>query len=205
MVDESPVILIVSAASGTGKSSLSRALAQRCEDTIVSVSHTTRDRRSGEIDGKDCYFVSQDRFAQMIGDDQFAEHACVYGHYYGTSIETIRASIDAGVNVVLDIDWQGAMQVSKKFSEAVLVFLLPPSLQTLKQRLVRRGRDKGSVIEQRFAAAREDLAQCVRFDHLVLNDDFELAFEELRGLVLSRKASIRPIPASILDDLGIAG
>jgi len=197
------VILVISAASGTGKSSLSRALAHSCKNTVLSVSHTTRDKRRGEHDGRDYYFVSQAKFDRMVEDSEFAEHACVYGYSYGTSIATIQRSLDDGMNVVLDIDWQGAMQVAEKFEQAVLVFLLPPSLQTLKERLIFRGRDSKDVVERRFAAAIEDLAHCAKFDHLILNDDFELALEELNGLLFNQDRQIRPIPVDILAELGI--
>ncbi len=205
MANASSVILVIAAASGTGKSSLSRALVERCDNAVLSVSHTTRDKRRGEVDGEDYHFVSHDKFSEMIANDEFAEYACVYGHYYGTSTATIQRSAEARKNVILDIDWQGAMQVSEKFEEAVLAFLLPPSLQVLKRRLTLRGRDSENVIEQRFAASLEDLTHCAEFDYLILNDEFELALEELYGLLLRRKGHIRPIPEKILAELGIAG
>ncbi len=176
---------------------------ESCENIVLSVSHTTRDMRHGEINGRDYFFVSELEFSAMADAGQFVEHAQVYGYRYGTAKKTLQSSLAAGKSVLLEIDWQGAQQVAEIFSSTVRVFLLPPSLASLRQRLVARKRDAPALIEQRFAAAKEDLKRCVDFDHWIVNDDFSTALEDLRRLLSHRQTQQRNVPAALLTELGI--
>ena len=146
-------LFIITAASGTGKTSLVKQLLATTNDLTVSVSHTTRAPRPGEIDGQHYHFTDVDKFVTAIGEGKFLEHAEVFGNYYGTSEQSVRAQLEAGVDVILEIDWQGALQVKKIFTEATMIFILPPSLATLRQRLSTRAQDSMEVIEQRLAGA----------------------------------------------------
>ena len=197
------VLLIISAASGTGKSSLSRALVESSDSTVLSVSHTTREIRRNEVEGKDYYFVDDDEFQRMIAAGEFVEHAKVYDHYYGTSRKSIEQHLNSGENVLLEIEWQGARQVVELFPSAVRVFLLPPSIRSLRNRLRGRGRDSGDTIEARLAAAVNDIKNCFDYDHLILNDQFDAALSDLKTLLPGSTGTIRPIPAGLLGELGV--
>ena len=201
--NEESVLLIISAASGTGKSSLSRALVESSEGTVLSVSHTTREIRRNEIEGKDYYFVGDDEFQRMIEAGEFVEYAKVYDHYYGTSRTSIEQHLNSGENVLLEIEWQGARQVVELFPSAVRVFLLPPSIESLRKRLRSRGRDSGNTIEARLAAAVNDIKNCFDYDYLILNDQFDSALSDLKTLLPGSTGTIRPIPAGLLGELGI--
>lgn len=203
MSDNRPIILIVSAASGTGKSSLTKALVKSERSTVLSVSHTTRERRRNEVDGQDYFFISSQVFQKMVATGHFAEFAKVYDHYYGTSRKTIEDNLNSGFSVVLDIDWQGAEQVARQFDCAVRVFLLPPSIMTLKKRLINRKRDSEEVIRARLEMAIDDMKHCVEFDHIVLNDQFNAALEDLRALLPGHGGKVRPLPEDLLASLGI--
>lgn len=178
-------LFIITAASGTGKTSLVKQLLATTNDLTVSVSHTTRAPRPGEIDGHHYYFTDVERFVDAIGDSKFLEHAKVFGNYYGTSEQSVRAQLEAGVDVILEIDWQGALQVKKIFTEAIMIFILPPSLATLRQRLSTRGQDTVEVIEQRLAGAVTEMAQYVHFDFVIINDNFEVALTELKAIIVA--------------------
>ena len=200
---EESVLLIISAASGTGKSSLSRALVESSENTVLSVSHTTREIRQNEVDGKDYHFIGGDEFQRMIEAGDFVEHAKVYGHYYGTSRLSIEQHLNSGENVLLEIEWQGAKQVVELFPSAVRVFLLPPSIRSLRNRLHSRGRDSGDTIEARLAAAVNDIKNCFDYDYLILNDQFDSALSDLKTLLPGSTGTIRPIPAGLFRKLGV--
>ena len=198
-----PILLIIAAASGTGKSSLAQALVATEPKVALSVSHTTRDIRTGERDGRDYHFVTEGDFKRMIDQNQFIEYAQVYGHFYGTSRKTIEDSLNAKVSMILDIDWQGAKQVKTNFDSAVSVFLLPPSLDALQERLINRKRDSEETIQQRLAVAIEDMRHFVEFDYIVLNDCFESALSDLKKLLKGHKSGIRPLPHGLLNLLCI--
>ena len=178
-------LFIITAASGTGKTSLVKQLLATTNDLTVSVSHTTRAPRPGEIDGHHYHFTDVATFTQGIGESQFLEHAEVFGNYYGTSEQSVRAQLEAGIDVILEIDWQGALQVKKIFDNAVMVFILPPSIDTLRQRLSTRAQDSAEVIEQRLAGAVTEMAQYVHFDYIVINDNFEVALAELKAIIVA--------------------
>ncbi len=184
-------LFIVSAPSGAGKTSLANALAQRLPAISLSVSHTTRPIRPGETDGAHYHFVDDDMFDSMVTGDAFLEHADVFGHRYGTARAPLEERLEAGADVILEIDWQGARQVRVAVPEAVSIFILPPSRETLLERLRSRGKDSEAVIERRMAAAGEELSHQDEFDHRVVNDDFETAVEELAAIVVGLR---QPVP-----------
>ena len=178
-----PRVIVLSAPSGAGKSSLAQALVKAEPSVGISVSHTTRAARPGEVDGVDYHFVGRREFEAMVRAGAFLEHARVFDRYYGTSRDAVRAVLSRGHDVVLDIDWQGARQVREAFSDTVSVFILPPSLDALRSRLVGRGQDSAAIIDRRMRAARSELEHYDEFDHVVVNHDFDRALDALRGIV----------------------
>ncbi len=180
-------LYIVAAPSGGGKTSLVRKLINELPGIEVSISHTTRNKRPGETDGVDYFFVDDATFKGMIDDHAFIEHACVFKHLYGTSYAQINARLQAGIDVVLDIDWQGAQQIKRMFTDAVSVFIIPPSLDALRQRLNKRQQDDEYVIQQRMDRARDELSHYQEFDYLIINDDFAKAAAELEAVVMSNR------------------
>ncbi|MBF7689787.1 MULTISPECIES: guanylate kinase [Acinetobacter] len=179
----SGLLFVVSAASGTGKTSLVKALLERVTNLHVSVSHTTRGQRTGELDGVHYHFTSKDTFLEQVEQGGFIEYAEVFGNYYGTSQETVRKQLKQGHDVLLEIDWQGAEQVRKLFPESKQIFILPPSQFDLRQRLSNRGTDAVDVIEHRLSCAVEDMHQYVNFDYVIINDDFNKALHDLESVI----------------------
>ncbi len=179
-------LFVLSAASGTGKSSLAHALAERDDGIVLSISHTTRPQREGETTGYDYYYVTDHIFHEMVEQHQFLEYAKVFDHYYGTSKVAVEERLLGGKDVLLEIDWQGARAVRSAMS-CVSIFLLPPSLSALESRLIKRGRDPRHVVTQRLAGASGDIAHYKEFDYLVVNQDFECALNELRAIVVSHR------------------
>ncbi|MGQ3892220.1 guanylate kinase [Legionella sp. CNM-4043-24] len=180
-------LYIVAAPSGGGKTSLIRELLSSVEGIEVSVSHTTRSPRPGEQDGEDYFFVDEATFVDMISQNAFIEHAQVFGQYYGTSIAQIKNRLAAGIDVVLDIDWQGAQQIRHLFSDATSIFILPPDRQVLRQRLQNRGQDDEAVINARMQQARDEMSHYAEFDYLLVNDDFSRAALELQSIVVANR------------------
>ncbi len=180
-------LFVVSAPSGTGKSSLVKALLELDSRLQVSVSHTTRKPRGQEQHGREYWFVSKEEFEAMVERGDFFEHAEVHGNHYGTSRQAIEERIKGGEDVVLEIDWQGALQMKQTFPYAVLVFILPPSYEELLQRLQRRGEDSPDVIEVRMNNARIEVAQAQHFDFIVVNALFESALFDLKAIVHSQR------------------
>ena len=183
-------LFIITAASGTGKTSLVKQLLATTNDLTVSVSHTTRTPRPGELDGQHYHFTDVDSFTKAIGENKFLEHAEVFGNYYGTSEQSVRTQLEAGVDVILEIDWQGALQVKKIFTEATMVFILPPSLATLRQRLSTRAQDSVEVIEQRLAGSVNEMSQYVNADFVIINDNFEVALTELKAIIVADRQTL---------------
>ena len=180
-------LFIVSAPSGAGKTSLLKALMEQDRGIQVSVSHTTRAMRPGERDGVDYHFVDHDSFAGMIGKEGFLEHAQVFDNFYGTSEQAVREQIEQATDVVLEIDWQGARQVRQRFSDAVSIFILPPSQEALRQRLDGRGQDSSEIIERRMREARAEIAHYPEYDYLIINDVFDRALQELHAVVVAQR------------------
>ena len=189
------ILYIVSAPSGAGKTSLVKALLKAEPALRLSVSYTTRAPRAGEHEGRDYHFVSREHFLEMASQGEFLESAEVYGNFYGTSHSWIKGEIGGGRDLLLEIDWQGAAQVKRHFPDAVSVFILPPSAHALRTRLTGRAQDSVEVIEHRLAAAADDIGHAVEFDYIIINDDFDLALQELVAIVrASRLAASRRIP-----------
>jgi guanylate kinase len=177
------VLFVVSAPSGAGKTSLLRALIPTDARLRLSVSHTTRGARPGEQDGTHYHFVDRARFEAMVAAGEFLEHARVFDNLYGTAERSVRDVLGANFDVVLEIDWQGARQVRARFAEAVSVFIVPPSVEALRQRLSGRGQDSAEIIDRRMRDARSELSHFGEYDYLVVNDDFDEALADLRAIV----------------------
>lgn len=176
-------IYVIAAPSGAGKSTLVNALCKIDPQVQLSISHTTRPIRPGEADGINYFFVTVDSFKAMIEANEFLEYAQVYDNYYGTNINTIKKFLATGKDIILEIDWQGAQQIRKMFSDAVLIFILPPSLEVLAQRLSARNTDSREVIEKRLSLAMNDISHAPEFDYLIVNDNFETALQDLCSII----------------------
>ena len=187
---EQGTLFVISAPSGAGKTSLVSEMLRQDSRLGVSVSHTTRPMREGEQNGVNYHFVSRAEFEAMIARGDFLEHADVFGNYYGTSQVWVRETLATGQDVILEIDWQGAKQVRRLIPECVSVFIVPPSAEVLRQRLVGRGTDAADVVERRLAEAEEECRHAVEFDYLVVNDDFSTALADLLAIVRSRRLQI---------------
>jgi guanylate kinase len=176
-------LFVLAAPSGGGKTSLVKALLEREPGMRLSVSYTTRAPRPGEVDGVDYHFVDEAAFMALRANGEFLEHAFVHGHWYATSATWLAREVQAGHDVLLEIDWQGARQVRSLIPGSVLVFILPPSLASLEQRLVKRGQDSPEVIARRIDAAREEMRHCGEFDYVIMNQDFARAVDDLSVIV----------------------
>ncbi|MBL4774821.1 MAG: guanylate kinase [Mariprofundus sp.] len=172
-------LFIISGPSGAGKSSLCTQLLAQRSDLSLSVSCTTRDPRNGECDGQEYHFLSLQQFKKQVREDAFLEWAQVHGNLYGTRQSDVEAIMAKGDNVLLEIDWQGAQQVAEKMPQALRMFILPPSVEVLRQRLISRGQDAAEVVERRVAAAETEMAHADEAHHQVINDDFETALKQL--------------------------
>lgn len=197
-------LYIVAAPSGAGKTSLVHELINRNSNITVSVSHTTRNKRPGEEDGINYNFVDSDQFQALISKGDFLEYAKVFGNFYGTSKEWVNSRLNQGLDVILEIDWQGARQVRKQFPEAISIFIIPPSKSSLHARLEGRGQDTPEVIERRMLEAASECCHYDEFDYLVVNENFEQALSELGSIFIAQRmqlSSQRQRHQDILDDL----
>ena len=183
-------LFVVAAPPGAGKTSLIREVLKQLHDIEVSISHTTRLPRSGEIHGVDYFFIAQEQFFAMIKNHEFVEYAEVFHHYYGTSIAQIKTRLQHGIDIVLDIDWQGAEQIKNIFPESLGIFILPPSLMELEKRLLDRAQDNIDIIKLRMEQVKTALQRYIKFDYLILNDDFQRAITELMAIVIANRVSI---------------
>jgi guanylate kinase len=186
-------LFILSAASGTGKTSLARALVERFPDVAISISHTTRPPRPGERQGVHYHFVTPEEFEAMVARGEFLEHAEVFGNRYGTSRRMVEDLLARGKRVLFDIDWQGARAIKRAEPDAVGIFLLPPSRAALEQRLRDRRQDPPEVIERRMRAAIDEMRHYREFDYVVVNDTFEQALADLGAIVGGRPQARRPV------------
>jgi guanylate kinase len=183
----SGILFVVSAPSGAGKTSLVRALLAAEPGVRLSVSYTTRQPRPGEVNGRDYHFVSPGTFDRMLEGGEFLESATVHGHRYGTSQKWITEELAQDHDVLLEIDWQGAQQVRRLMRGVVSVFILPPSFEALRARLVGRGQDSEAVIAQRLAAAREEMSHGAEFEYAIINDDFDRAARDLTSIIRAER------------------
>lgn len=183
-------LIVVSAPSGTGKTSLVTALCNTLPKLQKSVSHTTRAMRLGETDGIHYNFVTEQQFDQMLKQDVFLEHARVFEHNYGTSKHWVTETLHKGIDVILEIDWQGAQQIRRKMPDVLSVFILPPSDAALQQRLVNRKQDDPKKIELRLDQAKNEVSHYNEYDYLIVNDDFEVALQQLIAIVTAARLRV---------------
>ncbi len=182
-------LFVVVAPSGAGKTSLVNAMLEVERGMRLSVSHTTRAPREGEVEGREYHFVSREAFEKMIAAGDFLEHAEVYGNYYGTSRRWIEDELAGEHDVLLEIDWQGAMQVRNLFPRMVGIFVLPPSLDELRRRLTARGKDAADSIERRMASARTEISHVLEFEYIIVNETFDVAVADLQAVVRAARLS----------------
>ena len=187
---EQGVLLVLSGPSGAGKGTICKDLLQRCNILRYSVSATTRKPREGEVDGVNYHFISKEKFQDMIAQDQLLEYAEVYGNYYGTPSIYVQDLIASGQDVILEIDPQGALQIKNKFADAIFVFILPPSLNELSDRIYKRGTDAVDVIKHRLSQAVNELACASRYDYLVINDTVENAGSKILAIIAAEKCRV---------------
>jgi len=199
-------LVIISAPSGAGKTSLVNALLDKDPGVSVSISHTTRAMRPGEADGVNYHFVDAPTFKDMVERNDFLEHAEVFDHHYGTSASTVVQQLAAGQDVILEIDWQGARQVREQMPGCVGIFILPPSRAALRERLTGRGQDSEEIIDRRMQDAVSEISHYDEYDYLVVNDDFDTALADLAGIIAACRSGeaiqTRPPPTLIADLLG---
>jgi len=184
-------LYVIAAPSGAGKTSLVKALIESLEHIRVSVSYTTRAPRPGEQDGVNYHFISHEQFEKMLDASEFLEHAQVFDNYYGTGQAWVDSQLKKGVDVILEIDWQGAQQIRRLHPDCASIFILPPSRETLEQRLRQRNQDSDAIIARRMQGAVEEMSHYVEFDYLVINDDFQTALADLQAIVKSHRLQQR--------------
>lgn len=184
-------LYIVAAPSGGGKSSLVNALIKRLPFVYLSISHTTRKMRPGEVEGEHYHFIEKDDFETMVEAAELLEHAQVFGNYYGTSQKYVEAELEKGHDVILEIDWQGAEQIRRLMPDCVGIYILPPSKEALLERLEKRSQDSFEVIERRMAEAVNEMSHHHEFDYVVVNDDFYKALDELCAIFLAERLQIK--------------
>lgn len=187
--DRRGLMLVLSSPSGAGKTTLTRRLLAEDNDVVMSVSATTRDPRPGEEDGKDYYFVSHDRFEEMVENDKLLEYATVFGNRYGTPREPVEQALMWGKDVIFDIDWQGTQQLmsSSKAIDLVRIFILPPSIAALETRLRNRGQDSDETVARRMDKAESEISHWAEYDYVLVNDDLEQTYEDLKAIVRSER------------------
>lgn len=184
-------LFIISAASGAGKTTLVKELLTLIKDLTLSVSHTTRNPRPSEIDGKDYFFVTNKIFDQMVKEGKFLETAKCHGSFYGTSRNFVQEVRDAGKDIIFEIDWQGAKSIKVIYPEAISIFILPPSLEKLEERLTARGQDSKDTIRARLSAAKSEMSHANKFDYVTINDDFDAAVQEIQSIINAKKLNIK--------------
>ncbi len=201
---ESGNLYVISAPSGTGKTTLVKTLVDSLANITVSISHTTRPKRPAEMDGINYYFVDKNEFLRMIEHHDFLEHANVFNNLYGTSRSWVEDTLQRGIDVILEIDWQGAQQIQRLYPDCISIFILPPSLATLSERLTHRNQDHNDIIKKRLADAQETISHVEEYDYVVLNDYFETALNDLKTIVLAgrllKRRQIKKL-ATILTEL----
>jgi guanylate kinase len=191
------ILFIVTAPSGAGKSTICDAVLAEMERLKYSISATTRAPRKGEEDGRDYYFLSREKFEGMLAAGKFLEHARVYDYYYGTPREYIEKELEAGSDLILDIDLQGARSVRARNYPAVYIYILPPSLEVLRQRLEGRQTDSPEVIEKRFAQAAREMVGAVEYDYCIVNDDLTTAVEEMKSIIRAERCRVSRRPGLV--------
>jgi len=188
-VERKGLLIILSSPSGAGKSTLSKRVLENDSEVVFSVSATTRSPRKGEVDGREYYFKTRDEFENLIENNGMLEHAEVFGNFYGSPRAPVEAAIDAGKDVLFDVDWQGGQQIrnSALQQSVVSIFILPPSIAALRQRLIDRGQDSIEVVEKRMAQSRNEISHWAEYDYVLINDDLDRAESELRAIVAAER------------------
>ncbi|MBZ4687054.1 MAG: guanylate kinase [Clostridia bacterium] len=181
------LLIVLSGPSGAGKGTLSKLLVKEMPNLYCSVSATTRPKREGEVDGVNYYFISEEEFMEMKAKGEFLEWAKVYDNYYGTPIKKVEEQLRKGNDVLLEIDIQGALQVKKRFSKGVFIFIVPPSIDELKRRIIKRGTDPQEVINKRMSCVQDELSYVSEYDYVVVNDNLETALEKLKAIITAEK------------------
>ncbi len=176
-------LYIIAAPSGTGKTTLVEALIDSSAKICVSISHTTRPKRPNEVHGINYYFTTLDEFNQMVDRDEFLEHAVIFDHHYGTSKLMVEETLAKGIDVILEIDWQGHQQIKRLFPDAIGIFILPPSMTDLRDRLTKRNQDDPKIIQKRLADVKEAVSHIHEFHYVVMNDDFATALQDLQTII----------------------
>lgn len=179
------IIIVISGFSGVGKGTIMRELTKKYEQYALSVSATTRNPRPGEVDGKDYFFVSNEEFEKLINEDGLIEHAGYVGHYYGTPRKFVEDKLNNGIDVILEIELQGALQIKEQYKDAVMLFIMPPSAEELEKRLTGRGTEKEDVIKQRLLRANEEAIGIEHYDYIVVNDDLEESVERVHNIIMA--------------------
>ena len=183
-------LYIISAPSGAGKTSLIKKLLPAMDKIMVSVSHSTRPQRPGEVDGIDYFFTSVEKFQEIIAHSGFLEYARVFDNFYGTAQSSVEENLNKGIDVILEIDWQGAQQIRHQLPNTITIFILPPSTDILRQRLQERGQDNEAIIDRRMQDAAKEMSHYAEYDYLVINDDFNTALNALKSIILANRLSI---------------
>jgi len=194
-------LFIIAAPSGCGKTSLVKALLGSSSKLSVSVSHTTRKPRKGEINGENYHFVSKERFGEMISNNDFVEHAEVFGNMYGTARSNIKKKLEANIDIILEIDWQGARQVRENMPNSISIFILPPSKNVLLQRLTDRGQDDEETISKRMKNSESEMSHYDEFEYLVINDQFDSALNDLKAIIQDCNNNIKNIEFSLENQI----
>ena len=194
-------LFIIAAPSGCGKTSLVKALLESSSKLSVSVSHTTRKPRKGEINGENYHFVSKERFGEMISNNDFVEFAEVFGNMYGTARSNIKEKLDANIDIILEIDWQGARQVRENMPNSISIFILPPSKNVLLQRLTDRGQDDEETISKRMKNSESEMSHYDEFEYLVINDQFDSALNDLKAIIQDCNNNIKNIELSLENQI----
>jgi len=184
------LLIVISGPSGAGKGTICKAYLQRHPETMLSISATTRSPRPGEIDGVNYFFKTKEEFEKIIEEGGFLEYAEVYGHYYGTPKAFVRENLMAGKDVILEIDIQGALQVKERFEEGVFIFIVPPSMKELKERIVKRGTEDPETIFRRFKSAYQELNFITRYNYVVINDAVEKAVQKIEAIIIAEKCRV---------------
>ena len=197
--DNRGVLIVISGPSGAGKGTICKALLEKHDDIFISVSATTRNPRVGEVDGVNYHFLTKEEFKQRIAEDDFLEHAEVYGNYYGTPKSSVEKMLDEGKNVILEIDIQGALKGKEKATDGVFIFILPPSMEERKQRIIKRGSETPESLMTRFKSAYKEINYVSKYNYAVVNDNVEDAVKKIEAILLAEKCRVDRLKENLLE------